>query len=157
MFNVRRLVMAVIGAAALAMTAGWAATAAHAAAKTTPAQDVVGVYEVMGRDHGPDDKAECVVRWTLRADGTFLIESGEARKEGKYVLVDHDPYFWLDMSDETTNGLAGCDGKVSQAYAHGKAYFYFNKAGGLVLTTPSVHQDGTPAIPALVGVLKRVQ
>jgi hypothetical protein len=61
------------------------------------------------------------------------------------------------MSDETTNGLAGCNGKVPQASARGRAYFYFNAANGLVLTTPSENDDGTPAIPALVGILKRVQ
>lgn len=156
MFNLRKL-MAVLGVAASVAPGGWVAAAAHAASKTTPAQEVVGFYEVDNRSKEPDDKAGCIVRWTLRADGTFLIENGEARIEGQYVLVEHEHHLWLDMSDETTNGLAGCNGKVPQANAHGIAYFYFNQAGGLVLTTPSEDENGAPAIPALVGILKRVQ
>ena len=111
------------------------------------APDIAGTYEVEPAK-GKVSFPACVRRWTLRRDGSFLIEDGQEQVTGQWRLQPANRMeWWLVMTDRADNGLPDCGGRTVAAgpFDDGRLSFYVNSAGGLVLTkVVKTLPDGTP-------------
>lgn len=91
-----------------------AATAWAQSDDTDRAPKLPGVYRYVGIMEGFHLPESCVERWTLRADGTLLLESGASVSRGRWsVDRDGDGLQWLTVSEQVPNGERDCNGGVT--------------------------------------------
>lgn len=122
------------------------------------AKSIAGTYELKTAEERADGQPVCRERWTLRANGSFVIDSGQEKMQGQWHSEDKGREGkWLVWTDQTTNGLPDCRGDVTpQPVADRRTSYYVNGLGGLVITRPTSRLPDGSILWSLVAIAGRV-
>ena len=122
----------------VAATATLAIASPPVATGAVAKETIAGTYELKVAKTATDGQQACVERWTLRANGTLMIQSGQENLQGHWGAEGKsDNAEWLLWTGLTTNGMPDCRGKVtSRPVADRRIPYYVNSLGGLVLLKP---------------------
>lgn len=100
----------------------------------------------------------CAESWTLRADGTMTVLSGEEVVEKRWRLVHDRDGDWLVQAAVSTNGRPDCMGNAVTAPATVEVRNYlvrFNDGVIQVCPPPAHAADGAPIVAGCYATLRR--